>query len=563
MKKPAQRELVFLSEIGVESCGEFGPKAERLARLLALGFPVPRGFCIESSELQRHIETHGLFPLIRQACARGADGGDAWRGPLGELRRRIIEEPLDDGLRRRIAAGLEKLGARSVAVRSSGLAEDSRVHSFAGLHDTVLAVRTDDECEEAVRACWASLFSERAFEYRRSCGIDGNRVAMAVLVEEQVTAEISGVAFGVDPAGRRLNQLVIELVRGSGSSLVSGRASPFRAKLSRSDLSILSTEGRDPGIEEVLAMRFPPAAGSRSEDPSSPLDRDELLRRVARLTLEAEAALGAPQDVEWAWDGERIHVLQSRPITPVGGARPWAAGQVWTNANAGEVIPDVVTPMTWSMVEPALVALFAGIFRLVGIDVRQITLVGRVAGRVYFNLNTAVGILRSVPFVKERDLGEMLGGMQVDPAGGSRVSIPDEDLPSIRISLLRLLLAVPRFIVWCLLHRPRRGEAFLKVLRRETDRMRERSRREISPLERCILLRDCFDIFSGDRDSLAYPMVGMIGFQSLDRVCRRWLASEGAMIAHRLVAGQRGVESAEAGLALWDLARAARLSPDV
>ena len=118
-----------------------------------------------------------------------------------------------------------------MAVRSSATAEDLPGHSFAGQYETVLGVTSLEECLDAIRQCWASLWTERAFEYRSRNGIDDQQVEMAVIVQQQIEPEAAGVAFSVDPVTGSRSRIVIESCRGLGEALVSGQVQPDRILL--------------------------------------------------------------------------------------------------------------------------------------------------------------------------------------------------------------------------------------------------------------------------------------------------------------------------------------------
>ncbi len=230
--------------------------------------------------------------------------------------------PLGDDLRAALHAAWDALGRRPVAVRSSGLDEDGSASSFAGQFDTVLGVDSIGALEAAVRRCRASAFSERAAAYRAFVGAAAPR--LAIVVQEMVHPRVAGVAFTRAPCGAP-GELLVEAVAGLGDALVSGRAAPHRYLL--------------PGAR-----------------PDELLSADDL-RLLQAEALSLEQALGQPLDLEWAIavDGT-LWWLQARPITTsVEAGDPHLA---WSNTNAGELLPDVATPMTFDLVQGIVRQLF-------------------------------------------------------------------------------------------------------------------------------------------------------------------------------------------------------------
>ena len=216
-----------------------------------------------------------------------------------------------------IAAWQSRGTTRAYAVRSSATAEDQPRASFAGQGETFLNVCGREALLQSVRACWISLFADRAILYRMHKRIDHRTAAMAVVVQELISPDVSGVLFTADPVSGSRQRMVIEAAYGLGLALVSGEVSPDHLVLSRPELQVLERRmGRKTieivpdgsnrvrqrvrgarGGQERLAWTRPPPDAWRS------------------LALEAERALGGPQDLEWAIAGERMFLLQSRPIT--------------------------------------------------------------------------------------------------------------------------------------------------------------------------------------------------------------------------------------------------------
>ncbi|MCS6850791.1 MAG: PEP-utilizing enzyme [Gemmataceae bacterium] len=302
-----------------------GGKALSLGLLARAGLPVPPGFCITT---------------------------EAYR------RRHLVS--LDGALGERLAEAYRRLGEGPVAVRSSATAEDATDASFAGQQETILGVEGLPAVREAVARCWASLDSERAQAYRRRQGISDDRLAMAVVVQRLVPAEVAGVLFTRDPLDATGRRMLVEAAWGLGESVVSGEVMPDRYHLDRDTgkvmerhLAVKTTQRTLTGTVDVPADRRSAACLS-----------DTQLSQLAELGRRVEAVYGEARDVEWAYADGRFWLLQARPITAGGAAereqvrqeeitalrrRAEPGGTIWARYNLAEVLP-APTPMSWAIV---------------------------------------------------------------------------------------------------------------------------------------------------------------------------------------------------------------------
>ncbi len=338
-----------------------GGKGAGLQRLLRVGLPVPRAWVVPPHAFRAFLDANGLLPLAEQ-------GRDA------ELYGAIPRAPIPFAL---------EAPAPRLAVRSSALDEDGAERSAAGQYETVLDV-TPDGLADAVRRCWASHHAPRAAAYRHGAcspgrdGAAGGSTApggMAVVLMEMLDPRASGVLFTTNPLTGSWREMVAEAVWGLGEPLVSGRMVPDRYVLARPRLParLAAVAARWSGvqlIDETIAPQHvelrpsrggpsdPRWAGGTVESPTEAPYARKLgkpdLDALARLGLAAEAALGGPQDVEWALDrGGAFHLLQARPIT-THASLPRGSGTLWTRRFVGERWPDGATPLGWSLVAPIL-----------------------------------------------------------------------------------------------------------------------------------------------------------------------------------------------------------------
>ena len=222
---------------------------------------------------------------------------------------------------------------------------------------------------------------------------------MAVIVQEMVPAEAAGVLFTVDPVGGTANRMIIEAVPGLGDRLVSGQVNPESLVLEKPSLRLLN----------------------RQSTTTAPCLTDSMARKLGTLALEVERLLGQPQDIEWAVHGDQVFLLQSRPVTalPLGNAQvsvdPGELTDTWTNANVIEALPDVVTPMSWSLMRILLADFLYPLMRRLGMKVGPPPLIDLIAGRAYMNLRLVRGLVQRIGLV-DIDIASAFGG-QYDAAG--------------------------------------------------------------------------------------------------------------------------------------------------
>ncbi|MFG1965977.1 PEP/pyruvate-binding domain-containing protein [Nonomuraea sp. NPDC049028] len=283
--------IVPLMEAAADTCGG---KAGALGALLRAGLPVPDGFVVSYAAYLAAVRDLDL--------GRFAGEPDVARQVLES---RPVHATVVDALRR----ALDELGDPPVAVRSSAADEDTGQASAAGQYESFLAVRGAGEVADAVRACWASLFSARAIGYRRH-GQPSDDLVMAVLVQRHVDAEVSGVMF--TPAGPD-DATQIEASWGLGPSVVGGTVTPDAYRVAEDGSVTRSVADKQTRLDRHgtrLVISDVPT-GTRDQ----PAIDDATATRLAELGKDIAAVRGEPQDIEWAMVDGRVWILQARPVT--------------------------------------------------------------------------------------------------------------------------------------------------------------------------------------------------------------------------------------------------------
>jgi pyruvate,water dikinase len=280
-----------------------GGKAAKLAQLTRAGFQVPRGFCLTTRAYQGFVQAAGVGAVIGMELGRKSMDDmrweERWDAAL-RIRAAFLAQPLSGGLCDLLAEALRGFDtAVPLAVRSSAVGEDAAGRSFAGLHESIIGVRGATALADAVRLVWASLWSDAALLYRKELGLDPAHSRMAVLVQEMVDADRSGVAFARDPRNTGRECALIEAVPGPCRLLVDGLVDPDRWELDRATRAILAWQ-----------------PGQRDDAPhGAPLLEPGDLGGILDTLLSVEELFGWPPDMEWTGRSERLTVLQARPIT--------------------------------------------------------------------------------------------------------------------------------------------------------------------------------------------------------------------------------------------------------
>lgn len=537
-----------------------GPKAASLCALRGLGMNVPACFFVTTVAFRKHLDANGLRPSTAALLERLEAQPDDARHGLEEIRHLMVHSPLADDLREQIATSYERLQPAHVSVRSSATAEDLPGHSFAGQYETYLGVASLEDCLHAVKRCWASLWTERAYAYRRRNHIDHQHIEMAVIIQNLIRADASGVLFTLDPATGRPDRVVIESCFGLGDALVSGKVTPDSFQVGKKSREVLAHKISVKTVEAV------PDEDGAVRDRSIPTDRatapsidEPTARELAALAIRLERKLHGPQDVEWAVADGRIFLLQARPITSIR-ERSWEDRQVWTNANFGEVAPDPMTPATWSLIERLADSLFASIPRMLCVRMAARRLAGLVAGRIYWNINTGIGTIRHLPGWDRIDWPAAFGGDRREWL--LLTDIPDEDIPDLHGSFLKVVLRLPLSLYELYAHRQKKGRPVLRRIEDTAQRLRDLDLASLPGTQITDRLYESLAELHRTMDIL-YAVTALGALPVLAFFMERWFRDMETPPLPKLLAGIQGMDSAQAGLDLWKLAAEANRLPAV
>ncbi|WP_254857498.1 phosphoenolpyruvate synthase [Natronomonas gomsonensis] len=329
--------VLWLDEIGSDDLGSVGGKGASLGEMTAAGLPVPPGFVVTAGTYRTFIEETGIDEELFEAVDVDSEDSTALAEAEAKAKELILETKLPDEVRDGILAAYDDLeeGESFVAVRSSATAEDLPDASFAGQQETFLNI-TREDLVDRVKRCWASLFTQRAIYYRNEQGFDHDVVDIAVVVQQMVDAEKSGVLFTSHPSTGE-PKIIIEAAWGLGEAVVSGSVSPDNYVVDRDTGEVLETTVADKKIEMVKDPETGKTIEQDVEDDrrkAQVLDKSEI-EKLVDIGERAEDHYDEPQDIEWAIIDGEVYMLQSRPITTISEG---AAESAAADGNGGDVL---------------------------------------------------------------------------------------------------------------------------------------------------------------------------------------------------------------------------------
>ena len=299
-------------EATLESAGGKGTNLVRLARA---GFRVPPGFIISTEAYREFVNANRWLATIQSVVENlSAEDASALEKASAQIRAAFVVGKMPDDIESTIRTAYAKFDNKPVAVRSSATAEDLPDLSFAGQQDTYLNVIGIDQLLEAVINCWSSLWTARAIGYRIRNGIDHHDAALAVVVQEMVQSESSGVLFTANPLSGLRSESVIDATFGLGEALVSGQVEPDHYVVDTLGNKIISktlgakkisTRSRAGGGVEVIEEN----AKARQ------VLSDENILHLGTIGQKIQKEYNFPQDIEWALSEDKLYILQSRAIT--------------------------------------------------------------------------------------------------------------------------------------------------------------------------------------------------------------------------------------------------------
>lgn len=342
-----------------------GGKGASLARLVAAELPVPDGFHVNTAAYRRFVTENDLQTPILAALEKV----DLSLPATLELASQTIQQLFTNAqtppdVAGAIAQTYAELAGQNpiVAVRSSATAEDLPQASFAGQQETYLNVQGAAEVLEAVKRCWASLWTARAIGYRARQGVDQNTVSLAVIVQILVPAEAAGILFTANPVNGRRDQAMISAAWGLGEAVVGGLVTPDALIVDKANGEIMELQIADKSVMTVCIQGGTEEQEVPDELRRAPVLDDELAAGLTQLGVQIENLYGMPMDIEWTLADGKFAIVQARPITALPESEvpitiewelPNPKGQ-YMRGSIVDLMPHPISPLFASLAIPAI-----------------------------------------------------------------------------------------------------------------------------------------------------------------------------------------------------------------
>jgi phosphohistidine swiveling domain-containing protein len=539
-----------------------GGKGTNLVRLARAGFPVPPGFVVTTDAYHAFVEANYLQErILALVNAIRPDDPAALDGAAAQIHEWFRKSDMPDDLVTALLLAYANLRGRPVAVRSSATAEDLPDLSFAGQQDTYLNVVGPESLRNAVRDCWASLWTARAIGYRARNAIPQDAVALAVVVQTMIQSEASGVLFTANPLSGLRSETVIDATLGLGEALVSGQVDPDHYVV---DTATRTIREKRLGAK-ALAIRGVEAGGTIvSQENASTVQAlpDEQIQALTELGARVQAEYDAPQDIEWAWAGGQLYLLQARPITslfPV----PEGFGpddlHVLISFGAVQGMLEPMTPLGRDTIR-AMAAAVAGLFGMERTYATQDAL--RVAGeRLWLDATAIVRnafgrrLIAGVLTMVEPSVVQAITSVWDDP----RLQAEGDMRLSTRLRLLRFALPLFGHAVRNLINPDGRRAWFDALLDRDLAELREQAAGTPASLDTAIALLDrtTQGLPQIVRPLLSVVVAGQAAINLL-RMLGSGLPAPQAALWIEITRGLPHNVTTQMDLRLWDAARAIR-----
>jgi phosphohistidine swiveling domain-containing protein len=541
-----------------------GGKAYNLLQMKQNKTPVPNFIVVSSSALQYFLEENSIEINVHAS--------DNICDKAKKIQESILEGVLSSEFQKSLTQSLEdfELNDTPVAVRSSGLDEDSKEHSFAGMFESFLFQKDIQDILYSIKQCWASAFSERCLEYRLKNNLTTSQISMGVVIQKMINSESSGVLFTRNPIEiiDRKN-VIVESLFGQCEGLVSGELDSDNFKVNRDDYEIEkkinkkedfythNTEGSG-----LIKMKVE----TNLQEAASLTDQD--LIKLVQLSVELEKTFSMPLDIEWAIEKNNLYILQMRPITTTPTLAYYdesingGEATLWDNSNIVESFAGVTTPLTFSLTKEAYDIVYRQTCRVIGVpehiieqyDYSYKNMLGFIRGRVYYNLINWYKLLFLIPgSANNQGFMETMMGVK-------------EDLNQEQQKLFNFIDQIPKYSI------VKRMSVLVSLIIKfiNIDKIVKKFNMNFNKIYLEYLdidfksksLRELRELYMRWEQNITYkwnaPIINdflvMVFFGTLKKLTEKWIKSENTNLQNDLLCGQGEVESTMPTLTLMKLA---------
>lgn len=547
--------LVFKDSVPAFAKQQAGGKGYNLYRLTRAGVPVPAWVVVGRDHFQKFIESPSVaVPLngILEGFHQGRLSAQDTEDRVKELfEKQTLSEALADTIRHALTT--EQIIGK-VSVRSSAADEDSLSHSFAGQLSSFLYIEKLESILRSIKLCWASGYSARGLAYRKENSLSVDKIQVAVVIQQMIDPDKSGVLFTCDPVKQSLDHYVVSSVYGVGEGLVSGAldADSFWLKAESGEMTESAIVNKKTKFSTLPALGLVPQdVPPHLQDKSSLNNRE--LGQLHRLAKKIHQQWNRPQDIEWAISGDKVWILQTRPVTNLE-TQLVGYPHLWDNSNIVESYGGITSPLSFSFALRNYRAVYIQFCEVLGVPSEIIKdmesylgfMLGHLRGRVYYNLFNWYKLVGILPgFQNNREFMETMMGVSqaLNPEIADRI----QPHPSWKTLLGRWRKAVTgvHFIIY---HFRIQSivDQFLKKFHRDYDYYRKMP---FADLRGDQLLNIYLELERKMLGQWKAPIINdflcMVHFGLLRKLTKSWLSDLDQNIQNDLMAGEGGLESAE------------------
>lgn len=301
--------------------GKIGNKAKFLIEMKSNGFNVPNGIVLDSDTYTQIIKSNKIDNNIENIIK------ELNKDNAKEISEKILklfdDVKIEDTIKHEIKANIDL--NKNYAIRSSGTKEDLENFSFAGQYETFLNINGIENIEKSIIGCYKSMFSEVLLKYLINNNIELNNLKMSVIIQEMVNSDYSGICFTVNPVTGEDKIMLIEVAKGLGENIVSGKVAPEQYYYN--------------WYEEKTTI-----------DKNNKILTFQKLEQIAKEFLKIQIHFGYPCDIEFAIKNDELYILQARKITSI---KYLGIKDMWSTADFkdGGVSASICTPYMWSLYE--------------------------------------------------------------------------------------------------------------------------------------------------------------------------------------------------------------------
>jgi rifampicin phosphotransferase len=556
-----EKFVLYFKEVDKASLPYVGGKGANLGELTKAGFPVPQGFCVTTSAYQALVQaSNEMNNFFDQLDRIHAENLDEIRLIGQRIRKHLEDVPIPSDVEAAIVEAWECTGKQKpYAVRSSATAEDLPTASFAGQQDTYLNIRGKEQLLNAVRRCWASLFTDRAISYRAKNGFDHRSVYLSVVVQEMVFPEVSGIMFTADPITGHRKVTSIDASFGLGEALVSGIVSADLYQVR--DGQIIQKKI----AKKKLAIYSNPEGGTVTQD--LPLQKqeeqalqDSQIVHLAQLGQRIEEHFGAEQDIEWCLAEGAFYILQSRPITSLYPVPKVSDNRLHVFISVGhqQMMTDAMSPLGMSVLRTMFPF---GKSHSVRSESEYVLEAGN---RLFFDPTDLLHVKQAQRILPKllSNIDERIGSAIEDVIGRPEFQRPANK--QLTASVRRFILAAVRKVMPHLLMGNLSGaqQAVNAFMKRKVQAS-ERFVFEVSGAQRIQRIQEVLGTVAVEivKNVSPYLGPGVVSMKLTEALVKKWLGEDEQV--HLLNKSLPGNVTSELGLMIGDLADVARQYPEV